>query len=439
MESTTLNLEKIQETVIDGQVKGIPGGVEPFPLGQIAQQSWNVLREDLPFPLMVLKQSALENNLQVMQSYLQERNASLAPHGKTTMAPQLFDLQLRAGAWGITVSTVNQIQVCRDFGVQRVLLANQLVGRQNVRYVVQEINADPRFDFYCLVDSPELVKQLAGQAKEFKLQRPLKVLLEGGFVGGRTGCRTREEAREVLSRLRDVQDLLLLAGVEGFEGILSLAGKGFGGIAGEFLEELTRAIDSYLFFVTGLLEELKPTDLPGATEIILTAGGSAYFDRVIEVFEQADFFLPKRIVLRSGCYLTHDSGVYERFHDQLERRGWKGKLRPALEIWSLVQSLPETGLAILTMGKRDCPYDMGFPRPQKVFRADSGERELEGCKITALNDQHAYMEFPRAADLRVGDMIASGISHPCTAFDKWRFIPVVNDDYDVIDGILTFF
>jgi D-serine dehydratase len=91
------------------------------------------------------------------------------------------------------------------------------------------------------------------------------------------------------------------------------------------------------------------------------------------------------------------------------------------------------------MGKRDCAYDYSLPHPEKSYRRATDERELRDCRIRALNDQHAYMTFPAGTDLKVGDMIACGISHPCAAFDKWRFIPVVDEAYDVIDAIITFF
>ena len=425
-----LALNEIHEMMLNDSFKGIPGDVEPFPLREIGKRRWNVLREDLPLPLMVLKQSAVRQNSEIMQRYLQQHDLFLAPHGKTHMAPQLFDLQIAAGAWAITAATVSQIQVYRRFGVQRILMANQLFGRQNIRYIVEETNVHPEFEFYCLVDSPEGVRYLAKMLREFQIARPIRVLLEAGFQGGRTGFRGVESAREVIGELRACPDVLAIAGVEGFEGIISLDQREGG----------DSRVDGLLHFIQSILGELTVEDFSRVHEVILSAGGSAYFDRVAQIFQKVEFGLPKRIVIRSGCYLTHDSEMYEAFQERRVIRGWdNGKFRPALEIWSYVQSLPEPGLAILTMGKRDCAYDYLLPRPEKTYRRGAGERALPACQITALNDQHAYMNYPRGTDLRVGDMIASGISHPCTAFDKWKFIPVVDDHYDVVDGIVTFF
>jgi D-serine dehydratase len=426
----SLLLQEIHEMMLNDSIKGIPGGVKPFPLREITKQGWNVLREDLPLPLMVLKQPALRHNSELMQRYLQRSNLFLAPHGKTHMAPQLFDLQIAGGAWAITAATVSQIQIYRRFGVQRILMANQLFGRQNVRYVVEEINRHPEFEFYCLMDSADGVRYLANMLRELKVYRPIRVLLEAGVPGGRTGFRTLESARDVIGEMRASSDVLAVAGVAGFEGIIGL----------ERTEDATQKVDDLLCFVRSILEELTIQDFSGVDEVVLTAGGSAYFERVAGIFRKANFALPKRIVLRSGCYLTHDSGMYQKSQERRLASGWdNGEFRPALELWSYVQSLPEPELAILTMGKRDCAYDYSLPHPEKSYRRNTGERELSGCRIFALNDQHAYMTFPAGTDLKVGDMIACGISHPCAAFDKWRFIPVVDEAYDVIDAIITFF
>ena len=83
-----------------------------------------------------------------MQAFVAQSRVVIAPHGKTTMSPQLFRRQMADGAWAITVATAHQLQVARSFGFQRIILANQLVGRQAIRYVLAELERDPGFDFY---------------------------------------------------------------------------------------------------------------------------------------------------------------------------------------------------------------------------------------------------------------------------------------------------
>ena len=140
-----IDLQAIEAILVDETVKGMPGGLRPMPLGDIGRQGWNVLREDLPLPLAVLKESALSHNGHWMRRFLAASRAQISPHGKTTMSPQLFNRQLDDGAFAITIGSVQQLQVARHYGFDRVLMANQLVGRRAIRYVLDEIKRDPAF------------------------------------------------------------------------------------------------------------------------------------------------------------------------------------------------------------------------------------------------------------------------------------------------------
>ncbi|HRO61489.1 MAG TPA: amino acid deaminase, partial [Burkholderiaceae bacterium] len=145
---------------------------------------------------------------------------------------------------------------------------------------------------------------------------------------------------------------------------------------------------------------------------------------------------------RSGCYVTHDHGNYARYLKLVEQReGLDDSLRPALEVWTMVQSVPEPGLALLTCGRRDISYDIEMPIPQRIARRgqQSAQPVPAGWRVDALNDQHAYLRFDAGAMAdagpRVGDRVALGISHPCTTFDKWRWMPLVGDDGSVTGAV----
>jgi D-serine dehydratase len=139
--------------------------------------------------------------------------------------------------------------------------------------------------------------------------------------------------------------------------------------------------------------------------------------------------------------------MYRQFIDDMRDRepeiaALGSGLQAALELWAYVQSIPEPGLAIATLGKRDVSFDAHMPVPEQWFRPGTHTRPQAlgaGFQVTALNDQHAYLALPADSPLRVGDMVSFGISHPCTTFDKWRLLFVVDDDYRVIEGIRTFF
>lgn len=425
-------------STIDSRVKGMPGGMEPCALDDIGGMGWNLLCEDLPLPAAVLKASALRHNADWMRRFLQAGHSLFAPHGKTSMSPQLFEMQIEDGAWGLTLATCHQVQVARHFGFGRILLANQLVGKQAIAYVIGELRRDPEFDFYCLVDSVPLVEMLAHAVRDAGIDRPLQVLLEMGCAGGRTGCRSVEAALQVAQAVAGAAPHLSLRGIEGFEGLIPPAPDlSPNDQVREFLERMVQvaaACDADQRFGDG--------------DIILSAGGSAFYDLVVGTFQRVKLSRPHVIVTRSGCYLTHDAAMYQRaFQHVLERSEQARELGPgfipALEVWAYVTSRPEPGKAILNLGKRDVTHDE-LPLPQQWFRSgSSGDLRPRtvppGHVVTRLDDQHCHMSVPVNSPLQVGDMVQFGISHPCLTFDKWRLICLVDDDYNITGAVQTYF
>jgi D-serine dehydratase len=392
-----------------------------------ASLGWNLLREDLSLPAAVLYRDRLLQNQQWMRRFIEAYGVKIAPHGKTTMAPKLFEMQLQGGAWGITLATAHQTRVAYEYGVRRVLMANQLVGRQNLA-VISQLLRDPDFTFYCLVDSAEGVDALGEWFGA--LDMPLRVLIELGVMGGRAGVRDEAQLAAVLRALEQWRKTVRLCGVEVYEGVLPD-------------EASIRAFLRHACDVTAQLMAEKRFDLAPP---ILTGAGSAWFDVVAEEFTSAKFDEPVEIVLRPGCYLTHDVGSYRKAHERMllsnpvAREMGEG-LQPALHIWAYVQSLPEPQRAIVGMGRRDAAFDSGLPVPALHYRpgGSTPQQAPPHWETTKLMDQHAYLRIEPGDDLRVGDMVGFDICHPCLTFDKWRVIPVVDTAFTVVDVVQTFF
>jgi D-serine dehydratase len=431
-----LALAGLEEQLLLPGVKGLPI-TEPLRQGAIGVQGWNVLRGDTSFPVAILKSSALRHNLDWMRRFCAQYGATLAPHGKTTMSPQLFGAQLANGAWGITLASATQVQVAHRFGVRRVLLANQLVAKADIHSVLQLMHDDPDFEFFALVDSAAGVARLAQAVAAHPLGRPLPLLVELGLPGKRAGCRSDAEALE-LARAVSAAPGLQLAGIEGYEGLL---------VSDDRAADV-QAVDDFVGRLAALVRACDAEGLFDGRQILLSAGGSGYFDLVARGFAGVGgLSRPVLPVLRSGCYLTSDHGSYLRQIGDLDAReaghaalGGEG-LKPALEVWSMVQSRPEPQLAILTMGKRDASYDIELPIPLFSHRPGPGLPTAlpPGCSIVKMNDQHAYLQLPAGFELEVGDLVGCGISHPCTTFDKWPLLLAVDDDYSVRFAINTFF
>ena len=432
-----LALSSLDDQMLLPGAKGLPLR-EPLRQGAIGVQGWNVLRGDTSYPVAVLKESSLRHNLAWMRAFCERHGVTLAPHGKTTMSPQLFGAQLANGAWGITLATAIQVQVAHRFGVRRVLLANQLVARADIAAVLALLHGDPDFECIVLADSHAGVARLAQAVAAHKLARPLPVLVELGLAGKRAGCRTPQEAMEV-ARAIALADGLALAGFEGYEGLL---------VSDDRAADLGQ-VDDFLSQLVALVRDADAEGLFATAEIVVSAGGSSYFDLVTRGFQDVDgLSRPLRAILRSGCYLTSDHGMYHRHIDELNAREGSGEegLRPALEVWSTVQSRPEPTLAILTMGKRDASYDADLPIPLYMVRPGDSTAPATlppGCTIFKMNDQHAHLRLPEGdplcETLAVGDLVGCGISHPCTTFDKWPLLLAVDDDYTVRYALNTFF
>ena len=418
--------------MFDDNLKGIPYGTKISP-EQVREKAWNVLKGDLPFPLMILKQSALEHNLRMMADWCAGQGLLLAPHGKTTMCPRIFQQQLAHGAWAITVANMSQAHVCLSINVRRILIANQVIGSSNLRSLAGAMNSNPETEFYCLIDSQEGVRHLATGLAQFGARRPINVLIEWGHPGWRTGVRSEDQGKAVYLEAVKHSRFLKVCGFEGFEGLASSpqGSDAEAEIAHDFLEGLRRFAENL---------EMKSEDQPP----LLSFGGSAFLDSVQHLAQAVSQQF--RVVVRSGCYVTHDHGMYEHKHSAARARAADftkiPEFKPAFALWSYVQSIPEENRALLTFGKRDCSFDIGLPLP--LFSLSEGDeigsaRTFSHSQIINLNDQHAYLDLREGEKLNIGDMVCCGISHPCTAFDKWRVIPLVDDDYNVLELYQTCF
>jgi D-serine deaminase-like pyridoxal phosphate-dependent protein len=405
---------KVPEEYVDWRTRGVWWPGPPVRLAEFAAARHDLFGGAFTWPVMVAQRTALEHNIETLAGYCARHGVSFAPHGKTTMAPALFAAQLRAGAWAITAATAAQVLAMRSFGVPRVLLANELLDPAPLRWLAGEVAAG--FEFYCQVDSAAAVAAMTDVLADAPTR--LAVLVELGFPGGRTGCRTVADAVDV-ARAVGASPRLALAGVTGYEGGLPDVAAVTG-----FLDEMATAV--HALASAGLLPDT----------VIVSAGGSAFFD--VAARGLAGLAVPGhsiRPVLRSGAYVSHDDGLY-RERTPFRRDPAAGSLRAALQVWARVTSVPEPGLAIVGMGKREVSYDAGLPVPRYVRRADGPIAPADGLTVTALNDHHGYVA---GTGLQPGDLVGFGISHPCTAFEKWPVIPVVEDDYTVSDLIRTYF
>ncbi|KAF5995123.1 amino acid deaminase [Streptomyces sp. WAC00263] len=418
-----LAADRLAADRVDHRFKGLPPDAEGLTVGELAAQRRDLFTGGFTTPVLALSAERLTHNLELMETYAVRHGLAFAPHGKTSMAPQLFWRQIEHGAWGITLAVPHQVRVAREFGIERIFLANELVDAAALRWIASELAADPDFRFVCYVDSVRGVELM--DAALHGSTRPVDVVLElAAGARARTGVRTEAECAAVADAVAATRTLRLV-GVAGYEGEVPGADP--------------ERVHAWLRRLTALAVNFdKAGRFEGLAEIVVSAGGSAWFDAVADVFsELPDLSLPVLKLLRSGAYVSHDDGHYRRL-TPFTRVPEEGALHPAFRLWAQVVSRPSPEQAFVNAGKRDAAYDLDLPEAQ-VVRRDGAERPATGLTVTALSDQHAWLSTDPEADVEVGDWVGLGLSHPCTSFDKWQLIPLVEADGTVVDYVRTFF
>jgi Predicted amino acid aldolase or racemase len=428
-----LLLDELDAERLSARDKGIPARAVGMTVGEFLAGEPRL--SEFWTPIVVLDDEAIRNNLAVMAQWSASRGLALMPHGKTTMAPALWQRQLDAGSLGITLATMGQVRTARSFGLDSIMLANAVVDDRSLRFLAAEL-ADPGFRFVCWADSVATIEAMERALRDAGTPRRVDVCVELGAAGGRTGARTIAEAAEVARRAA-ASDVVRLAGVAGYEGSLGH----------DRSDAALDAVRDYLgqqLTLHDALGELYDDD----GDIYVTAGGSAYFDLVADVYADAIAADPRTLwTLRSGAYIVHDDGFYRRISPLDEAGGGvtadarTGRLHSAMHGIARVVSHPEPSLALLDGGKRDFPFDEGLPIPRQTATDLGGEwTPLAGASVSAMNDQHSYLGLT-TEDVALGSVVALGLSHPCTTFDKWHFLPVVASQRSdrVVELVRTFF
>ncbi|GAA1853773.1 alanine racemase [Myceligenerans crystallogenes] len=383
----------------------------------------------LSWPLLTVDRAAIEHNIATVAQLYTGAGIGFAPHVKTHMSPGIYRRQAAAGTWGATVATPGQLREVVWWGKvgirARVLLANELTDPRDAAWLRDALDSGDVEEVWVYADSAEGVALLERTFATAVYPERLGVLVEVGVLGGRTGVRSIAQVTALARRV--TQAGLRLVGVAGYEGPVA---------SGTSAAELEA--------VAGWCADLRAAAarIAGMADgdVVLSAGGSAHADVVLReltrpLADPAGAPVPARVILRSGAYVAHDHGHYRRA-DPWTRLG-VAPLRPALTVWAQVLSVPEPGWIICGAGRRDASSDIDLPVPLTVRAVDDAgrlgaPRDLpEGWgRVTALNDQHAYVQADPAvtAAVRPGDVAGLGISHPCTTFQLYRTAYLTDGD-----------
>lgn len=344
---------------VDHRFKGLPPDAGGLSVGELAAQRRNLFTDGFTTPVLALSAERLTHNLELMETYATRHGLAFAPHGKTSMAPQLFWRQIEHGAWGITLAVPHQVRVAREFGIDRIFLANELVDPAALRWIAAELAEDPDFRFVCYVDSVRGVELMDAALRGSA--RPVDVVVElAAGAGARTGARTEAECEAVADAVA-AAGTLRLAGVAGYEG--------------EVPDANPERVHAWLRRLTALAAAFDAAGrFKDVDTIVVSAGGSAWFDAVADVFaEIPGLSLPVLKLLRSGAYVSHDDGHYRRI-TPFTRVPREGALHPAFRLWSQVVSRPSPSRPSPTPASGTRPTTSICPSPRSYAGAAPSAR-----------------------------------------------------------------
>lgn len=398
-----------------------------------SRQGWNILAEEVSLPIAVLREKDIHHNAQWMQNFSEKAQVKLAPHGKTSMAPELFKLQLNAGCWGMSLATIPQVINAYQHGIKRIILANQLIGKFHCQQLLMLLK-DAEFEFYCFVDSIENAQWLGNYFANKDVK--LKLLIEMGVTGGRCGWRDFTKIDPLVETIAHYPQLEL-AGISFYEGVIHG-------------DNATENIVTFIENIKQLFIQLQEQKAFCQQEVIITGAGSAWYDVVAKQLTTQTQNLNFTPVIRPGCYLIHDTGIYQDAQSSVINRSQLacdirdkngGDLTSSLTVWAYVHSVPEKGLAIIGLGKRDAAFDAGLPTPELHFRPGqtAPQSTPKSWQVTKIMDQHCMMDIGENDDIKPGDLMCFSTSHPCLTLDKWRKIAIIDDNYRVTQQITTYF
>jgi D-serine dehydratase len=425
-----------ESLVLDDRIRGVPPGTTALPIDEVGKQSWHPAEGRMALPVLTLDERAFADNIAHMLRFVRQQGVAIAPHAKTPMAPALAARLIHAGAWGTTVADIRQAAVMLRAGLSRLIIANEVGGRNGAGRLAALARAWPRAELHVFADSAVAVGALA-EAWADGGTPPLRVLVETGAA--RAGVRDLATGVALIEAVLRAPHLIL-GGIATYEG----------SAAQPTPERSLLVIDDLLETTAALFGEARTRVGPGRP-LLLTAGGSVFFDRVIaRLGPLAADDGAATLILRSGALFFNDHGVYERALAAMDARGGfllsdapapMGELfRPVLRLFAEVLSCPEPGQAICGLGMRDVSFDQDLPRPLRVFRDG---RPLpgrdKGLSTVKLNDQHAFLTVAAEGSLQVGDVIEFGISHPCTCLHLYRVIFGVDEAGRVAHAYPTYF
>ncbi|MCC6266456.1 MAG: alanine racemase [Dehalococcoidia bacterium] len=327
--------------------------------------------DDLDTPCLLLDLDRVNKNIATMMGILEGTGVSLRPHFKTPKCPAVAELQLKAGAIGITVAKLGEAEVLADAGLGPILTANQVVGTTKIDRLMALLARG--VDITTAVESDFNIDELVAGARRSG-QRPAAVIeVDAGLR--RCGSPTPAESVRLARRLVD-------EGID-YRGIMGYEGHMYGQPEDAARAEL---IHTALATVNDHVEALAEAGL--APKIVSTSGTASVLiaSKTAGVTE-----------LQAGTYVFNDSHNEEFI---------PGVFENALTLLMTVISVKER-YAVGDAGAKSLTNEFGPPM------------SVDGTvKVARLSEEHCTLTGEGIAKLKPGQRIEVVPSHGDTTLNQ---------------------
>jgi D-serine deaminase-like pyridoxal phosphate-dependent protein len=176
---------------------------------QIGQEN---SRFTISTPALILDLDAIEDNIQYMSTKAHEKGLHLRPHCKSHKCIKIAQLQVNAGALGVSCTTLGEAEVMAQGKVPGIHITSPIVSPGKIARLIALHQHNP--DIMVVVDHPQNVQDLA-QANTFNSS--LRVLIDFDIGQNRTGVKSVDEAL-ALANLILKYPTLQLVGIQAYGG-----------------------------------------------------------------------------------------------------------------------------------------------------------------------------------------------------------------------------
>lgn len=346
-------------------------------------------KEEIDTPALVIDLDVMEANIAKMASYFAGRKSNVRPHFKTHKCPNIAQMQLQAGADGITCAKVEEAEALVNGGVlKNILIANQIVSKPKIAKLM---GLNRHAEVMVCVDDPQNISDLSDAAQLSGVE--LGVLVEVNVGMNRCGVDTPEEALELAKQVEKAKGLRFM-GLQGYEGHVVMVPD---------FEERKAAV---LRDMQRLLEARQMVEKAGLPVTIVDGAGTGTYSITGDI--------PGVDEIQAGSYLFVDVNYLKVLKD----------FQPSLTVLTTVMRRPYNGRAVADAGMKAASTDQAVPQPLN----------LEGVKVKKLAEEHALLELENpAVELKLGDKIDLIPGHVCTTVNLHdRYYGVRNGKVEVI-------